>query len=78
MDVHLGRYETETGQNFNRGYYDTFEQVAELVENQLSQDPQENQKIIRLALRQAIQSWHVGTEMHAMQKRCNCFAVMRM
>ncbi|CAM3882973.1 Succinylglutamate desuccinylase / Aspartoacylase family protein [Vibrio aerogenes CECT 7868] len=68
MDVHLGRYETETGQNFNRGYYDTYAQVADLVENQLSDDPQENKKIIRLALRQAIQSWQVETEMHSMQK----------
>ncbi|QUX93957.1 succinylglutamate desuccinylase [Marinomonas sp. CT5] len=68
MDIPLGRYQLETGQNFNRGYYDTFEQVASQVEDQLTEDVEANKKRIRLALRQAIQSWPVKTELQSQQK----------
>lgn len=68
MDIHLGRYELESGQNFNRGYLDTFEQVTALVENKLNDSPEENRKIIRSALRQTIQNWQVDTEIHSQQK----------
>jgi len=68
MDVHLGRYETETGQNFNRGYFDTFEDVVVLVENKLSNDKEKNKSLIRAALRESILNWQVDTEIHSQQK----------
>jgi len=68
MDVHLGRYELETGKNFNRGYFDSFESVVELVEGKLSTDPEANKQLIRAALRQTMQAWQVDTEMHSQQK----------
>ncbi|MGO3345675.1 MAG: succinylglutamate desuccinylase/aspartoacylase family protein [Marinomonas sp.] len=68
MDIQLGRYELESGQNFNRGYYDCFEQVAALVQDTLTQDPVKNTQIIRSALRHTIQQWHVDNEIHSQQK----------
>tara|TARA_R110001583_G_scaffold116692_1_gene267500 strand:+ start:2811 stop:3926 length:1116 start_codon:yes stop_codon:yes gene_type:complete len=68
MDVHLGRYDLESGQNFNRDYFDTFEPVCKLIENKLGNDPEENKKLIRSALRQTVQDWQVETEIHSQQK----------
>ena len=68
MDVHLGRYELEGGQNFNRDYLDTFEQVFTQIENKLSSDAEKNKQLIRSALREAIQGWEVDTELHSQQK----------
>lgn len=74
MDVHLGRYELESGQNFNRDYFDTFEEVALRVENKLSDDPEKNKKLIRLALHEVMESWNVETEMHSQQKILQCLS----
>jgi len=68
MDVHLGRYELETGQNFNREYYDTYQEVVTQVEPQLSDDPEQNKHLIRTALRETIANWKVDTELHSQQK----------
>jgi len=68
MDVHLGRYELESGQNFNRDYFDTFEYVASHVENKLSDNLEDNKHIIRAALHEAMETWEVDTEIHSQQK----------
>jgi len=51
---HLGRYELDSGANFNRGYPDLFEQVAERVAGQLGADAAHNVALIRQALRAAL------------------------
>lgn len=68
MDVHLGRYELETGQNFNRGYFDTFEEVVSRVEGKLGDDQEENKKLVRSTLREIMADWKVETEIHSQQK----------
>lgn len=48
---HLGRYELDSGANFNRGYPDLFEAVASAVESQLTDEAEANVALIRQALR---------------------------
>ncbi len=54
MDVPLGRYELESGQNFNRWLIDLSEEVGNAIEGQLGDDPQRNLELIRNNLRQAL------------------------
>jgi len=54
MDTPLGRYELESGENFNRRFVDLADQVACAVEHQLTQDPAHNRQTIRAALYQAL------------------------
>ncbi len=51
---HLGRYELDSGANFNRGYPDLFEPVAAAVADQLGPDAEANIALIRKALRAAL------------------------
>ncbi len=51
---HLGRYELDSGANFNRGYPDLFEPVAAAVAEQLGADASTNLALIRKALRAAL------------------------
>jgi hypothetical protein len=52
MDVPLGRYELESGQNFNRWFVDLSEEVGNEIEGQLGDDPQRNLELIRNSLLQ--------------------------
>ena len=47
MDMPLGRYELESGQNFNRRFVDLSEEVGNAIEGQLGDDPQHNVELIR-------------------------------
>ena len=51
---HLGRFELDSGQNFNRGYPELFEAVASVIDGQLGADAASNITIIRQALRAAL------------------------
>lgn len=51
---HLGRFELDSGQNFNRGYPDLFEPVAAAVEGRLGADAGANVDLIRHAIRAAL------------------------
>jgi predicted deacylase len=51
---HLGRFELDSGRNFNRGYPDLFSQVKATVEGQLGADAARNVALIRTALRAAL------------------------
>lgn len=51
---HLGRYELESGANFNRGYPDLFEPVAAAIAGHLTADAAVNVALIRQALRAAL------------------------
>lgn len=51
---HLGRFELDSGRNFNRGYPDLFEAVAAAVGARLGSDGPSNIQLIRAAIRQAL------------------------
>jgi predicted deacylase len=54
MDVPLGRYELASGENFNRHFVDLSEAVAAAVQPLLGADSQENLRLIRAALADAL------------------------
>ncbi|MCX2522780.1 succinylglutamate desuccinylase/aspartoacylase family protein [Larsenimonas rhizosphaerae] len=56
MDVPLGRYDLETLTNFNRHYQDVTEQVADGLEEALSDNASYNVALIRTRIRQALDS----------------------
>ena len=60
MDIPLGRYELESGQNFNRRFVDLSQQVGDEVEPLLTDDAQHNVALIRKSLRAALDNC-VGT-----------------
>ena len=68
MDLHLGRYETESGQNFNRGYFDAYAAIQETIGDKLTDSPEQNLLIIRDAIKRSLDSWSVSTEFHSLQK----------
>ena len=54
MDIPLGRYELESGQNFNRNFLDLSTQIGDELEGLLNQDPLYNRQLIRRHLREAL------------------------
>ncbi|ANQ19570.1 succinylglutamate desuccinylase/aspartoacylase family protein [Vibrio natriegens] len=68
MDIHLGRYELENGHNFNRGYFDTFNDVKRAVEGKLTNDKENNKLLILAAMKTALDNWNVETEFQSQQK----------
>ena len=65
MDVPLGRYELESGQNFNRWFVDVSEAVGNEIEAQLSDDPQRNLGLIRDSLRNALARQTASTQLQS-------------
>ncbi|MDZ4325164.1 MAG: succinylglutamate desuccinylase/aspartoacylase family protein, partial [Pseudomonas sp.] len=65
MDVPLGRYELESGQNFNRWFVDLSEEVGNEIEGQLGDDPQRNLELIRSSLRQALARQTASTQLQS-------------
>ena len=53
LGQHQGRFDLRDGGNFNRGYADLASKVARQLQGTLTQDPQENTRRIRCALREA-------------------------
>lgn len=47
---HIGRYDLETGINFNRRWPDLYPQIAEAIDGRLTDDPRTNLGIIRTAV----------------------------
>ena len=60
LGTHIGRFSLDTGVNFNREYMDIAPLVAEKVETMLCFDPDENVRIIRQALLEALDSKVAG------------------
>ena len=67
MDTPLGRYELESGQNFNRWFVDLSTQVGDAVEHQLNDDPQHNVQLIRRALRSALDAQPAATQLQSLR-----------
>ncbi|WP_277590533.1 succinylglutamate desuccinylase/aspartoacylase family protein [Pseudomonas chlororaphis] len=79
MDVPLGRYELESGQNFNRWFLDLGEEVGNDIEGQLGDDPRHNREIIRASLRSALARQTAGTQLQSQRlalQRLACDADM--
>ena len=79
MDVPLGRYELESGQNFNRWFVDLSEEVGNEIEGQLNDDPQHNLALIRRSLRQALARHTASTQLQSQRltlQRLACDADM--
>jgi predicted deacylase len=79
MDTPLGRYELESGQNFNRLFVDLSQQVGDEVAGQLSDDPQQNIQLIRRALRDALGAQTASTQLQSQRltlQRLACDADM--
>ncbi|MGE7957668.1 succinylglutamate desuccinylase/aspartoacylase family protein [Pseudomonas sp. NPDC089530] len=79
MDVPLGRYELESGQNFNRWFVDVAEEVGNAIEGQLSDDPRHNRELIRASLRNALAQQTASTQLQSLRltlQRLACDADM--
>ena len=79
MDVPLGRYEQESGQNFNRWFSDLSEQVGDAVAGLLNDDPRHNLELIRRHLADALSRQHTETQLQSLRlvlQRLACDAEM--
>ena len=65
MDIPLGRYELESGQNFNRNFLDLSTQIGDELEGLLNQDPLYNRQLIRRHLREALGSQTATTQLQS-------------
>ncbi|MCM2463715.1 succinylglutamate desuccinylase/aspartoacylase family protein [Pseudomonas sp. CG7] len=79
MDVPLGRYETESGQNFNRRFVDLSEEIGNEIQDLLTADPQHLLMLIRTSLRDALARQTPGTQLQSLRlalQRLACDADM--
>ncbi|WP_018152952.1 succinylglutamate desuccinylase/aspartoacylase family protein [Leeia oryzae] len=63
----VGRFEINSGQNFNRHYPDLYSQIADALANKLGQDAKANQRIIREAMQAALNAKPPVTELDALR-----------
>ncbi|AQL39051.1 succinylglutamate desuccinylase/aspartoacylase family protein [Pseudomonas syringae] len=79
MDTPLGRYELESGQNFNRWFSDLSAQVGDDIEARLTDDPQQNRALVRASLLAALNAEPATTQLHSLRltlQRLACDADM--
>ncbi|MEE4182324.1 succinylglutamate desuccinylase/aspartoacylase family protein [Pseudomonas viridiflava] len=79
MDTPLGRYELESGQNFNRGFVDLGQHVGDEIEARLTQDATQNRTLARDSLRAALNAQTATTQLHSLRltlQRLACDADM--
>jgi uncharacterized protein len=69
LHAHLGRFELTTGENFNRHYPDQIDAVAAAVEPQLGPDAATNVALLRRALKAAVESSPVDTELQSQRRQ---------
>jgi uncharacterized protein len=65
---HIGRFEFNSAENFNRHYPDVAEQVASRIANKLSQDSEKNARLIREALIDAVNAITPKTELASLRQ----------
>ena len=65
MDIPLGRYELQSGQNFNRNFLDLSERIGDELEGQLNDDPAHNLQLIRRRLRELLAAQVPTTQLHS-------------
>ncbi|MEE4746114.1 succinylglutamate desuccinylase/aspartoacylase family protein [Pseudomonas alliivorans] len=79
MDTPLGRYELESGQNFNRGFVDLGQHVGDEIEARLTQDASQNRELVRDSLLAALNAQTATTQLHSLRltlQRLACDADM--
>jgi predicted deacylase len=79
MDIHLGRYELESGQNFNRRFLDMTDKVIAEIEGALTDDPAQNQALVRAAFKATLARETANnqlTSQRLIQQRLACDAEM--
>ncbi|MCQ9471762.1 M14 family metallopeptidase [Pseudomonas alliivorans] len=79
MDTPLGRYELESGQNFNRGFVDLGQHVGDEIEARLTQDASRNRALVRDSLLSALNAQTATTQLHSLRltlQRLACDADM--
>lgn len=79
MDTPLGRYELESGQNFNRGFVDLGQHVGDEIEARLTQDASRNRDLVRDSLLAALNAQTATTQLHSLRltlQRLACDADM--
>ena len=68
LQSHLGRFESLSGENFNRHYPDYILAAAAQAEPQLSQDAAHNVAVLRAALREQLAQAPADTELQALRR----------
>ena len=65
LDAPLGRFELQSGENFNRNFVDLSDSIGDLIEEHLTQDPTHNLALIREYLRRGLDAHPVRTPLQA-------------
>jgi hypothetical protein len=68
LQMHEGRFELNSGENFNRHYPDQIASVAAAVEGQLGPDASANVALLRRALKAAVQASPAETELQSLRR----------
>lgn len=79
MDTPLGRYELESGENFNRRFVDLSQAVGDAVAELLGDDPLHNASLVRQHLREALERQVPTTQLQSQRltlQRLACDAEM--
>ncbi|WP_028633229.1 succinylglutamate desuccinylase/aspartoacylase family protein [Pseudomonas parafulva] len=65
LDAPLGRFELQSGQNFNRNFVDLSDSIGDQIEAHLNQDPAHNTALIREYLRRGLDAHPAHTPLQA-------------
>ncbi|MHC6224369.1 succinylglutamate desuccinylase/aspartoacylase family protein [Pseudomonas sp. X10] len=65
LDAPLGRFELQSGENFNRNFVDLSDNIGDQIEDHLSQDPTHNVALIRECLRRALDAHPAHTPLQS-------------
>ncbi|MEJ5038819.1 M14 family metallopeptidase [Pseudomonas sp. B21-036] len=79
MDVPLGRFELQSGENFNRHFVDLSDTIGDQIEAHLTQDPRHNVELIRECMRRALDAQPAATPLQSQRlvlQRLACDADM--
>jgi len=68
LQMHHGRFDLASGENFNRHYADVVPRVCELVASQLGRDVDANVALVRAALRGACDELPAETELQSLRR----------
>jgi predicted deacylase len=65
---HLGRFEFASGKNFNRGFPDLAELIAPALQQMLGADASANLRLVRAAMREALDCLPIASELEGLQR----------
>jgi hypothetical protein len=65
----MGRFEFNTGENFNRHYPDFFARISAEVLPTLGQDASVNVTLVRQAMRRHLEQWQTDTELASLRRQ---------